>query len=215
MASATIWKNVAIAMQSALAASVAVTAISKANPGVVTTGAVHGLATGDWVYLESNGMFQVNGRAFRVVVLTTTTFQLEGEDTTAYDTFTSGTCAKATLGTSLTTATNVSGSGGDFDFIDTTTIHGNQKTQVPGLPNPATYTLENIWDVTDAGQKACKVASDSQSLRVFVFTFGTGGKKMAFAGYVGASLLPGGQGQALVTTSIVITMFGSPTYYAS
>ena len=215
MATATLWKNVAIAMQSAIAATVSISGISKANPGVVTTGAVHGLTTGDWVYMDVQGMFQVNGRVFRVIVLTTTTFSLEGEDTTAYDTFSTGTMAKVTLGTSVTTATNVSGSGGDFEFIDTTTIHGNQKTQVPGLPNPATYTLDSIWDVTDAGQKACKAASDSQSLRVFVFTFGTGGKKMAFAGYVGASLLPGGQGQGLVTTSIVITMFGSPTYYAS
>ena len=38
---------------------------------------------------------------------------------------------------------------------------------------------------------------------------------MAFNGYVGGNLLPAGQAQGLVTTQTVITMNGSPTYYAS
>lgn len=214
MANATLWKNVAIAMQSAIASPKTITGITNANPGVVSSTA-HGYANGDVIYLDVQGMHQVNGRAVRVAGVTTDSYQLEGVDTTLFDTFSSGTSAKVTMGTSITTATSINGSGGDFDFEDTTTIHANQRTQVPKLPNPATYTMDNIWDITDAGQAACKAASDAQALRVFSFTFGTGGKKMYFAGYVGASLMPGGQAQGLVTTSIVITMFGSPTYYAS
>lgn len=215
MAQARKWANVAVAMQSAIAAAVNITSITKASPGVVTTGTAHGFANGDIVFLSVNGMFQLNFRPFRVASVTTNTFVLEGEDTTNYDTFTSGAVQKITLGTSITTATSINSSGGDFDFIDTTTIHGNQKTQIPGLPNAASFTFENIWDVSDAGLVAMKAASDSQSMRVFSFTFGTGGQKMYFAGYVGASLLPGGQAQGLVTTPTTITMFGSPTYYAS
>lgn len=214
MANATLWKNVAIAMQSAIASPETITGITKANPGVVSSTA-HGYTNGDTIYLDVQGMHQVNGRAVRVAGATTDSYQLEGVDTTLFDTFSTGTSAKVTMGTSITTATSINGSGGDFDFEDTTTIHANQRTQVPKLPNPATYTMDNIWDITDAGQAACKAASDAQALRVFSFTFGTGGKKMYFAGYVGASLMPGGQAQGLVTTSIVITMFGSPTYYAS
>jgi len=214
MANATLWKNVAIAMQSAIASTKTITAISKSNPGVVSSTA-HGYTNGDTIYLDVQGMHQVNGRAVRVAGATTDSYQLEGVDTTLFDTFSTGTSAKVTMGTSITTATSINGSGGDFDFEDTTTIHANQRTQVPKLPNPATYTMDNIWDITDAGQAACKAASDAQALRVLSFTFGTGGKKMYFAGYVGASLMPGGQAQGLVTTSIVITMFGSPTYYAS
>lgn len=209
------WANVAVAMQSAIAAAVTITGISKASPGIVTTSAAHGYANGDIVLLEVNGMFQVNQRVFRVASVTSTTFALEGEDTTNYDTFSSGTVKKVTLGTSITTATSISSSGGDFEFIDTTTIHGNQKTQMPGLPNAASFSFENIWDTSDSGLLAMKAASDAQAMRVFSFTFGTGGQKMYFAGYVGASLLPGGQAQGLVTTSTTITLFGTPTYYAS
>lgn len=213
MASARKWSNVAVAMQSALGADITITAISKASEGVVT--ATNTLVNGDYVYLTVQGMFQLNGRVARVKSVSGTGFTLEGVDTTAFDTFSSGTCNRITFGTSLTTATNLTASGGDFDFIDTTTIHSNVKTQIPGLANPATYSFENIWDVSDPALQAMKVANDAQAIRAFKFTFGTGGQIMVFAGYVGATLLPGGQAQQLVTTSAVITMFGAPTYYAS
>lgn len=213
MATVRKWSNVAVAMQSAIAADVTITALSKAAEGVVT--ATNTYTAGDYVYLKIQGMFQLDGRVARIKTVSGTGFTLEGIDTTNFDTFSSGTCAKLTFGTSITTATSLSSSGGDFDFIDTTTIHGNAKTQIPGLPNPSTYTFENIWDVSDAGLLAMKAAADAQGIRAFKFTFGTGGQIMVFAGYVGASLLPGGSAQDKVTTSAVITMNNSPSYYAS
>lgn len=216
MASPRKWSNVAVAMQSALATALTVTAITKANPGVVSyTGTDP--TNGDYVLLTASGMFQVNGRVFRIANVdgTGNTFELEGEDTTLYDTFTSGTAQVITFGTSITTATTISSSGGTFPFIDTTTIHQNQKTQIPGLPEAASYTFDNIWDVSDTGLKAMKAAFDAQAQRCFKFVFGTGGQIMVFNGYVGANLLPGGTAQELVTTQAAITMFGSPTYYSS
>lgn len=214
MATVRKWSNVAIAMQSALAAAKTLTAITIGATATVTSTA-HGYANGDLVLISAQGMRQVDGRIFRVASSTANNFVLEGEDTSAYDAFSSGTAQLITFGTSITTATTVNGSGGDFDFIDTTTIHGNAKTQIPGLANPATYSFENIWDVSDAGLKAMKTASDAQAQRCFKFTFGAGGQVMLFNGYVGASLLPGGSAQDKVTTQTTVTMFGSPTYYAS
>lgn len=214
MAKVTKWSNVAVAMQSALAAAKTITGIAKGATATVSATA-HGLANGDWIALTVNGMWQVSNRVFRVASATTDTFVLEGEDTTAFDTFTDGILQKITYGVSITTATTVSSSGGNFGFVDTTTIHGNQKTQVPGLPDASTYNMDHLWDVTDTGLKAMKAASDSQAMRAFKFTFGTGGQIMVFLGYVGANLLPGGQAQDKVTTPSAITMFGSPTYYAS
>lgn len=214
MANAKVWKNVAVAMQSAIAAAKTITAITKASPAVVSSVA-HGYANGDIVYIESQGMRQVNERIFRVAGVTTDSFQLEGEDSTLFDDFSSGTAQKITFGTSITTATSISASGGDFDMIDTTTIHAAQKSQIPGLPNPSVFNMDHIHDISDGGLKAMKVACDNQQKRAFMFQFGSGGQKMYFVGYVGASLLPGGQAQQLVTTPTAITMNGSPTYYAS
>lgn len=213
MATARKWSNVAVAMQSALASAVTITGISKASEGVVT--ATNTFSAGDYVVLSVQGMRQVDDRVFRVKSPTGSNFVLEGEDTTAFDTFSSGTCQKITFGTSITTATNISSSGGDFDFIDTTTIHVAARTQMPGLPSAASFNFDNIWDVSDAGLLAMKSASDAQAKRAFMFTFGSGGQIMVFNGYVGASLLPGGSAQQLVTTQTTITMNGTPSYYAS
>lgn len=214
MATARKWSNIAISMQSALAAAKTISGITQASPGVVTS-TTHGYSNGDYVFLSVQGMRQLDDRVVRVASVTTDTFELEGVDTTAFDAFSSGTAEKVTFGTSITTATSISASGGGNDFIDTTTIHSNAKSQIPGLPAAATFSFENIWDVADAGLLAMKTASDAQAKRAFKFTFGTGGQIMLFAGYVGASLLPGGQAQGLVTTSTAITMNGVPTYYAS
>lgn len=213
MSTARKWSNVAVAMQSALGSDITITAISKATEGVVT--ATNTLSNGDFVALTVQGMYQLNDRVARVKSTSGTGFTLEGVDTTLFDTFSSGTANKITFGTSITTATSITSSGGDFDFIDTTTIHGNSKSQMPGLPNPANFSFDNIWDVADAGLLAIKLASDAQAKRAFKFTFGTGGQIMTFNGYVGGNLLPAGQAQGLVTTQTVITMNGSPTYYSS
>ena len=71
-----------------------VTAISNANPGVVSSSA-HGYANGEWVYLSVAGMYQVSGRTFVVRNATANTFTLETlagvqVNTSAYAGFASG-----------------------------------------------------------------------------------------------------------------------------
>jgi len=213
MATVQVWKSVAVSMQSALATAQTITGITNASPGVVTTSGTLP-SNGDYVILSVQGMNQVNGRVFRVAAATGSTFELEGENTTSYSAFSSGSFQVITFGTSITTATGINASGGDFDFVDTTTIHDSVRTQAPGLANAATFQFDNIWDASDAGLLAAKAASDTQAQRAFLFTFSTG-QKMVFNGYIGATLLPGGQAQGLVTTSVTVTMFGTPSYLAS
>ena len=213
MATPKTWSNVAVAMQSAIAAAKTVTAVTLADPGVASSTA-HGYTSGDYVVMTANGMTQINGRVFRVDNEITDAFDLEGEDTTLYDAFTSGSAQKLTLGTSIGTIRSITSSGGDFPFIDTTTIHDAVATQIPGTPSAATFSFENVWDVADTGLLAMRAASDVKAKRAFKFTFADG-QIMVFNGYVGATLLPGGSAQDLVTTQTVITMHGLPTYYSS
>ena len=215
MATPIVWKNVAVSMQSAIASAVAISAVTKADPGVATSTA-HGYADGDILYLgDMIGMYQLDQKAVRVDNKADNTFELEGVDTTAFDTYVTGNSYKVTLGNSITSATTINASGGEFDFVDTTTIHANTKSQIPGLPSPISFQMDLIWDASDTAHAAMKTASDTQSRRVFKFQFGAGGKILLFAGYVGFSGLPGGQAQGLVTCKAVITMNGTPTYYAS
>lgn len=219
MATVVKWSGVAVAVQSALGTAFDIATISKANPAVVdvdleSPSIPHGLSNGDYVVMDVLGMNEVDGRVFRVANVTTYTFELEGEDSTLYNTFSSGTVQKITFGTSINTLTGLNASGGDYDFIDTTTIHDTTRTQVPGPAAPATYTFESIWDPADTGLQALKAASDVQGLRAIRFTW-PNGYKFLFNGYIGASLNPTGSAQDKVVTGVTITAFGRPTSYAT
>lgn len=66
---------------------IGITAITQANPGVVTA-PYHGLTTGRQVYLTGiEGMTELNGRVFTVTVLTANTFSI-GISTAGYGAFT-------------------------------------------------------------------------------------------------------------------------------
>jgi hypothetical protein len=209
------WSNVQIGIETALGAANTISAISKADPGVVTANG-SGVATGDYVRLNVDGMYQIDDRIFRAAAAGSNGFTLEGEDTTQYDTFVAGDAKVVTFGTFMSTVRGLTAGGGDFDFIDITTVHDNIRKQIPGLPQASTYTLENLWDATDTALLALKAAADNQQLLAFRFGFAGGsGPKVAFLGYVGATLLPTGSAQDVVVTPVAITMFGRPTIYSS
>jgi len=67
-----------------------ITAITKANPAVVTATS-HGYSNGDHVWINTvAGMTEVNGRRYVVAGVTTHTFQLAGVDSSNYTTYGSG-----------------------------------------------------------------------------------------------------------------------------
>lgn len=212
MANVYLWKEVGMSLQSAIAAAKTITSITQANPAVVSCTA-HGYSNGDLVFVEAMGMREIDSRVFRVASVTTDTFALEGENSTDYSAFLSGTVKEVTLGTTITTARNVSISDGGFDMKDTTTLHDNAKREVPGLPGSSSYTFEFLWDPSDSAHKAMALASRLQQRLVFKFLIGQA--TVLFAGYIGFKGAPGGQGQDVVTCSGVVTMHGDPTYYVA
>jgi tail tube protein len=208
-----LWGKVAIAVQSALATALTISGITKANPGVVTyTGTDP--SNGDYVVLTIQGMHQLNRRVFRVANVNGggNTFELEGEDTSLYDTFSAGTAEVITYGTTLATVRGLNASGGDFNMVDDTTVHDAIKQEIPGLANALVYNMDNRWDPSDAGLIALRAASLLKAERAMKFTF-SNGYKMLGVGYIGATLAPVGQAQDLVTTPSVVTLRGFPTYY--
>lgn len=213
------WQNVQINMSTNEGGwtNKTISAITKATEAVCSSTA-HGFTAGQYVWLTvEEGMWQLNDRIARIKSVTDDTFTLEKIDTTLFDTAEANkSYAKViTFPSVITTATSVSGGAGGFEFLDATTIHKSVRVQVPGLAEAVSYTFDNLWDPDDAGLIALKAASDAQDQRAFKFQFGAGGRIMVFLGYVGASLLPSGTAQQLVTTQCAITMTGSPSYYGS
>ena len=71
-------------------ATTSITAITSANPAVVTA-ASHGLSNGDRVFIKNvGGMSEVNNLEFTVAGATTNTFELSGIDSSGYTAYTSG-----------------------------------------------------------------------------------------------------------------------------
>lgn len=214
MAKISTWTDVDVFMESAISAEIGVSAITKAAEGVVTTASAHGYSNGDYVLVKSQGMSEVNGRVFRIKAASGSTLTLEGENTTNYGTFSAGTIQKITFGTTLSTLTSVSGNGGQFDQIDTTTIHDKARSSIPGMAAATEFQFESVWDVSDAGLIAAKQASSTKAQKAFMIVF-SNGQRVVFYGYIGAQLIPGGSTGGMVTTSITISAQGELTAYAS
>jgi len=69
--------------------SFSITAITKADPGVVTTSAPHGFSNGDLIYISGvGGMVEVNNRVFAITGASGSVFSIE--DTSGHTTYTTG-----------------------------------------------------------------------------------------------------------------------------
>jgi hypothetical protein len=215
---AEIWSGVAVNMESARGIAKTITAISKAAPGVIL--ATHDFVNGDYVELKVSGMTQLNG-IFRVVsIATTVSFQVEavsgglGIDTTLYDSFTSGTAEKITFGTSITTAVDVNGSGGDPNKIDITTIHDVISKMQLGIPSALEYTMNHLWDISSVAQQQMNAASLAGTQKAFKFVFKSG-KIMVFAGSISFSGVPTGSAQDKVLVQMTLSAQTFPRFYVS
>jgi len=78
------------ALNNIVGSQLAITNISRANPGVVTTNMAHGLTSGSTIQITGVvGMTAINNVNLTVTVLTPTTFSV-GVDTTSYSAYVSG-----------------------------------------------------------------------------------------------------------------------------
>lgn len=213
---ARIWSGVSVSVQSALGAAQAVSGITKANPGVVTY-ADADPSNGNYVLLANvQGMTQLKDRLFRVANVNSggNTLELEGEDTTNYSTFSSGNLHVVTLGTSLTSAVDVSVSGGEFEEVDTTTIHDDLRSVALGVASNIVLDFSCQWDPGDEALKAFVAASKLKASRAVMIAFADA-SRVLFYGRIGATLVPTGSAQQLVATNVRITGTGAPTLYTS
>lgn len=216
MSDALFWSNVGVDVQTALGSAITITAISKATQGVVSYSGGTDPSNGDYVMMSVQGMFQVDQRPFRVINVNAAanTFELEGENTTSYDTFTSGTFQIITFGASFSTVQNINVTGGEPEFADTTTIHDNVRKRAPTVVSPLSLAMDNLFDLTDPGFIELNKAYKAKSQRVIRLRFGTGAK-MLLSGYAAAAGVPTGQAQGVVQTRVSIEAQNLPTIYAT
>lgn len=144
-----------------LEATTAISAATKANPCVITDNA-HGYTTGDQIYIAGvGGMTQLNGKMYKVVVLTANTYSLTDTDgnainSTAYSTYTAGGTASRVY--TITTP---------YAIADITDTLGNFKLKfVPS--NNVMYMLHTAYQT----QKLSRNGNTNWSVAATAFTNG-------------------------------------------
>jgi len=207
------WANVGVDIETAKASTKTISAITKASPAVVTS-AAHGYSNGDIIVLSIVGMVELHNQAFRVASVTTDTFALEGVDSTAYNTFTSGTASKRTLGVSMSTSQDVNASGGEPNFADVTTIHDTLQKRVPTTKSPLSISITSIYDASDAALVELRKADRSTTTRVVRLRF-SDGSVMIFNAYIASSGVPTGGTGNVVQTPLSFEVQGLPQFFAS
>jgi len=121
-----------------------ITAITKANPAVVTSNS-HGYSNGDHVWIAGIvGMTRLNGRRFTVASSSTNTFALTGENSSNYDTYSSGGTASKVyeLTTTYTEAMLY-----DLQFTQSADVMYIVQESLP--PRKLSRTAHTTWTIAD------------------------------------------------------------------
>src|SRR6478736_470686 len=182
------------AVMTGLAATTAITAITQANPGVVSS-AAHGLLDGDVVKLAGIlGMTQLNDNLYVADDAAAGTFELLDTDTTGYTAYTSGGTAAKVLFTDFCELTNYNQQDGAADELDATTICSTAKEFESGLQDPGTLQLDYLYAGSQPVQAALKAAKKSGDIVAFKLELPKDGGTIITFGSVQQQSLTGGNG---------------------
>ncbi len=204
-------------MESAIGSAKTISGITKAAPGVFSSTA-HGFTNGDIVLLEVQGMLEVHGNLYKVVNATTDNFQVAGADgttgldTTSFNTFSSGTAKKVTLGTTITGCQDFNATGGDIKTTNTTTVHDLRDKEAVVGATAQSYDLTMQWDPSSAAQQAMKTAFQKLQNKAFKIEW-PDGVYVLFYGTVGYTGAPGGGKQGVTTSPAKISILNDITVY--
>ena len=194
--------------------SVTITAISNAATAVVTA-AAHGLSDGDYVEITS-GWLGLNGRIFRVDNTTTSTFELEGINTTDTNRYPSGGGAGSLreVATTVQVAqiTDVATSGGDQQFLTFGFLEENDDRQIPTTRSPQTITFTVADDPSQAFVPVAE-AADQRRTPNGVFLNLPDGSKILYNGYLSFSETPSLSRNNLMVRTMTFSLSGRPTRY--
>lgn len=127
-----------------------ITAVSKANPCQVTLNS-HGFSTGDIVHLGSiSGMSQINNQSFTITVLDANNFTLNGVDSTAYSTYTSGgTATPSATRANPAVICSLAHGFGNGQLVKATSMVGSGWTNLNNLIFKIKNVTTNTFEITD------------------------------------------------------------------
>lgn len=153
-----------------------VTAISLANPAVLSSVA-HGMLHGEAGFLTSvEGMSNIEGQALRAGVVAADTIEMQGVNSLLYPAFSGTALLTPVLTWALVAkATSYSLGGGGAEKLDDTGLIDDTKQELAGLLDAQSATVNlNAQEVNDEALQIIEDAAFDQSFCVFRVTFKSG-----------------------------------------
>lgn len=185
-----------------------ITAVTKANPAVVTE-VGHGRADGDVVTINGVvGMVELNGGVYIIDVLTADTYALVGVDSTGYATYASGGEVNGATFSNFCELTAYNRSGGSSPEIDATTLCSTSSEFELGLPDSGTTQLDFNFAPRTAIQIALTALDASKALTAIRIVLPNNGGVMTQLGFVQQTSEQAGNG-TLWTASVTIRNTGA------
>jgi len=210
------WTGTVIAILTAFAIDSpanAITAITKANPAVVTD-AGHNLVDGSVIKPSGIvGMTELNGGTYVVNVLSSSTYELVGVDSTEYNAYVSG--GTYTIGSfsNWCELTNYNRTGGSSPEIPATTICSTAAEFEIGLPDFGTTQVDFNFAPQQSVQVALKAAQAAGSIVGIKVVLPNSGGTMIQLGYIQQTSEQAGNG-GLWTGSLTLRNTGSRADFA-
>lgn len=164
--------------------SPAITAITKANPAVVTS-ASHGLVDGDVVYITGVvGMTEVNDKGFIINQLDANTFELIDTNSTGYGAYVSGGRFDKGTFSNWCELTGYNRTGGSSPEIPTTDACSTEAEYVLGLPDRGTTQVDYKFAPKTAIQVSIKDFDESKQIMAMKIALPNSGGEMVQLGFV-------------------------------
>lgn len=195
-------------------AGVLATAISNANPAVVTS-AGHDLENGE-ILVVTSGWTRLNGRVARVAASAADSFSLDGLNTSNLDVYTAGSGAGSVRSVSdwaqISQITTVSSSGGDQQFTTFGFLEDDDDRQLPTTKAPTSMTIVVADDPELPYVPVVEAADEDKQTRVVRLKL-PGGSSIYYNAYISITSTPTLDRNNVMTRTITLSLASRPTRY--
>lgn len=199
------------------AAAVNMTAISNATEAVATMQAGHGFVVGDILEITS-GWGRLDKRLARVKTVAGNDITLENINTSSTTLYPAGSGAgsarKITAWDEITQIKDLSTSGGDQQFADTTTIADVVAKQVPTLRNAVALSMTVMDDPSLVWYATVSAVAESSRVAGLRMRFPNGSQLLG-NGYWSLQKTPNVTRNEALTAAVDVSYVAEPTRYAT
>lgn len=180
-------RNCRVEIAATFSAAKTITAITKANPGAVTSTS-HGLTAGTAGYYSMpNGMSELDLMAGSVQGVAANTWNVERVDTSSFGTFSAGTFVPAATWNTLSNASGYSLAGGDADEIDVAALLDSTHKIEYGLLQAEQVNIDLLSDTQLLASIQVEEAARNGTNLLFRVTMSNGERRL----FYGTPSLPG------------------------